>query len=169
MKVLTEIEDVKKQLVQALGSFNDQSINKKPAADSWCAGEVAEHLIKSTGSIAQFIRMDGEKISRPADERVEELKSIFLDFSRTFQSPEFILPNRPHYAVASLTAEVENTYDELLRAADNADLNETVSHKAFGKVSKLELLYFVLFHTQRHIQQILRISNTINNQTTKTT
>ncbi|MFN8286681.1 MAG: DinB family protein [Chitinophagales bacterium] len=161
MEVLTEVDEVRKQLLQELNHFSGESINSKPTPDSWCAGQVAEHLIKSTGSIAQFIRMDGERISRPADERVEELKSIFLDFSRSFQAPEFIVPTRLHYALGPLTTEVDNTYNELLRAADNADLNETVSHKAFGKVSKLEILYFVLFHTQRHIQQIKRIEKTI--------
>ena len=43
----------------------------------------------------------------------------------------------------------------LLKLRDLRGLaNPQFSHPAFGDISKLEILHFVLFHTQRHLRQI---------------
>ena len=40
------------------------------------------------------------------------------------------------------------------------NLSEMISHSLFGEVTKLELLHFVVYHTQRHIHQLKKIFDT---------
>lgn len=152
------------QLVQLFSSFSEDAINARPSIDCWSAGQVAEHLTKSNVFIAQALTQKGKTTVREPDERVPELKAMFLDFSKKFKSPVFILPTEENCNKETLVKHFKNSAAQLKEAAKTVNLSEAITDPALGESTKLELMHFVLFHSQRHIHQLKNIYKAVKNQ-----
>jgi hypothetical protein len=164
IETLKEFDNTLNALLQVIESFDTEQINTIPFQDSWTAAQVASHVTKSNSSIAQAMKLQGATIERDADERVQELKDMFLDFAVKFKSPEFILPTQDIYDRDKLIAALKGSVEQLKEASNEANLSEAIKHPAFGEITKLELLHFVLFHMQRHTRQLKNISGVIRSK-----
>jgi len=118
------------------------------------AGQVAEHITKSNASIVLSLNAEGKKTERKPDERIEELKKTFLDFNTKMQSTDFILPTQNTYQKATITADPKKSIEQVKDTGNKVNLSEIIDHPAFKQITKPELLYFVLYHTQKHIHQL---------------
>ena len=101
--------------------------------------------------------MEAKQAERNPGERVHQLKAMFLDFATKFQSPEFIRPTQDTYQKDTLIARLKRSNELLKEVANKVNLSEIISLPAFGEITKLELLHFVLYHTQRHTHQLKNI------------
>lgn len=151
-------------LLHLVNSFSEKGFNTIPFEDSWTAAQVIDHITKSNKSIAQALALEGKPADRRPDERTPELEKIFLDFKTKLKSPDFILPTQDHYQKTILISALESSVAQLKEAARNASLNDAIEHQAFGKITKLELLYFVIYHTQRHTFQLQHIYEIVENR-----
>ena len=93
-ELINELDKTTKELLDTIDSFSQEQFNTIPFEGSWTAAQVAEHLWKSESGIPQVV----EGTSRPTterqgDEKMEVIKSVFLDFTSKYASPEFILPS----------------------------------------------------------------------------
>ena len=155
------------EMVELTASLTEKQINAVPFKDSWTAGQLMEHVTKSNNGIAQALTIEGKPADRKPDEREQELKDMFLDFTIKFKSPEFILPTRQNYLKEAAIEELEHSVENLKAASRKVNLAESIRHPAFGEITKLELLHFVKFHMQRHLHQLRNIVSSIsitNNQ-----
>lgn len=145
------------ELASLLKHIPDAMINAVPFEESWTIAQVADHITLSNTSIAKALSLAGIPINRAPDERAGELEDIFLDFSKKFKAPDFILPTRELYEKEELIYQLEQSFRAIKEVSDHSDLPVLINHPAFGDISKLEILYFVWFHTQRHLQQVKNI------------
>ena len=145
------------ELLNLLSSNTETGINTVPFKNSWTAAQVADHITKSTSSIAKAMNMESAPTERDPGERIQELKKMFLDFTVKFKSPEFILPSQDVYEKELLIGKLSSSFDQLKERADTVNLSGMITHPAFGDITKLELLYFVLYHTKRHLRQVKNI------------
>ncbi|MBN8673606.1 MAG: DinB family protein [Chitinophagales bacterium] len=145
------------ELVSLLKSCPENRMNNIPFEGSWTIAQVADHLFLSNTSIAKALSLEGTSINRAADERAGELEAIFLDFSKKYKAPDFIIPAKELYGKEELIHQLEHSFSTIKEVSDHTDLAVLINHPAFGDISKLEILYFVWFHTQRHLQQVKNI------------
>lgn len=145
------------ELMELLKKSPGAIINTIPFEESWTIAQVADHITLSNTSIAKALSLTGTPINRAADERAGELEDIFLDFSKKYKAPDFILPAKDVYEKEVLIHHLERSFSTIKEASDQTDLAVLINHPAFGDISKLEILYFVWFHTQRHLQQVKNI------------
>src|ERR1700744_1460020 len=89
-------------LMEALEAFRPEQFNRVPPLGGWTAGEVAEHLLLSAG-VVEVIAGRTETTQRPADQKVDALAAIFLDFTIKLQSPDFIIPEHKDYDQLEMT------------------------------------------------------------------
>ena len=143
-------------------SVDEQAINIVPFEDSWTVAQLATHVTKSNKAIVQALQMEGKACNRNADERTDELKKTFLDFTVKFQSPEFIIPEKKEYKKGIVVEQLESSIEQLKQFGAEANLYEIIMLPAFGELTKFEILYFVLVHTQRHLRQLKNILSIIN-------
>ena len=155
--ILKALQGTTDELLQLLATFNQSQINAVPFENSWTAAQVAEHLTRSNASVVQFLTVAGKKIDRKPDERVQELKNVFLDLTTKMKSPEFILPTQDHYQKEKVIADLETSIDQLKEASNTVNLSEIIQHPAFKEITKLELIHFAVYHTERHIHQLKNI------------
>ena len=155
--LITAFDDIASQLLEMVEPLSETSLNTVPFKNSWTAAQLTTHVTKSNSSIAQALNMEGKPAEREPGERVQELKKIFLDLSTKFQSPEFILPAQDTYEKDILVAKFKRSIERLKAAAATVNLSEIINLPIFGEITKLELLHFVLYHTQRHNHQLKNI------------
>jgi len=155
------------EFFQLVSSFDDDEINTIPFKNTWTAAQVADHVTKSNRSVIQSLQVPGKISKRGADERADELKQLFLNFSTKLNSPDFILPARDIYDKEKLLSNLKDSIDEIRKLRDSVDLFEGLDHRAFGDITKLEILHFVVYHTQRHIHQLHKIFLSVRNNNKK--
>ncbi|MFA6059548.1 MAG: DinB family protein [Taibaiella sp.] len=155
---------VSQSLLHLANSFSEKGFNTIPFEGSWTAAQVIDHITKSNKSIAQALSLEGKPADRKPDERTPELAKIFLDFKTKLKSPDFILPTQDIYQKASLIATLESSIEKLKEGVGNTSLIDAIEHQAFGEITKLELLYFVVYHTQRHMHQLQHIYEIVENK-----
>ena len=158
------LEGTARQLMEKVQGFDEVEINVIPFKNSWTAAQVAEHLTKSNNSIAKAMLLNGTTINRHYGARVEELKKIFLDFDSKLKSPDFILPSQNIYEKEVVFNNLKWSVDKLLEVSRESELFEMINHRAFGDITKFEILYFVHFHTLRHIHQLDQIYEAVKDR-----
>ncbi len=156
-EIKTEFHNINRQFIQFFTLFDDSQVNKTIEENSWSAAQVAEHVIKSDTGMLKALAMPGNPTRKP-DERVQELKEIFLNFNTKLQSPESIIPEQKEYRKEDLVQRFQTVTTELEQLAERINTNEIVTIPALKEMSKLELLHFLTYHTTRHLHQLKKIA-----------
>jgi hypothetical protein len=163
-EVYFQYENTATEFTGLISLFNQSELNTIPYEGSWTAAQVGIHVLQSNKSITQALNMDAQIADRAPDERVGELQSVFLNFNTKLKSPDFILPEPGNYKKEKLSRDILESIDDLKRCSKKVNLSGTIRHVAFGDITKLELLHFVVYHTRRHSHQLKKILELIKNR-----
>jgi hypothetical protein len=155
--IMSLYKETVNSLAAGADAFSRETFNQIPFKESWTAAQVLVHVTKSNLSVAEVLSWQGKPVHRPPDERIKELGDIFLDFTTRLKSPDFILPEPGIYEKEIVVQNLQHSITQLYNEAAGADLSEAVKHPIFGDITRLELLYFVIYHTRRHINQLNNI------------
>ncbi len=163
-KLFASLDETWDELLNLISSTNHSAINKVPFEDSWTAAQLVTHIIKSNNGIVQALQMSGKPSERNPEAGVPKLKKIFLDFDAKYQSPAFIVPEKKDYNKDEVSAALQKSIEHLKQKRNKIDFTEIINLPAFGDVTKLELLHFVLYHTRRHNYQLKNILKIVNGE-----
>ncbi|MGH2566288.1 MAG: DinB family protein [Ginsengibacter sp.] len=156
-ELFTSLDGTWNELTALISSTNAISINAVPYKDSWTPAQLATHVTKSNKAIAQGMEMEGKPAERDPEQGKPQIKKMFLDFEAKYKSPEFIVPEKKKYDKDEVVNVLNSSIDKLKTLRGKVNLIEIIALPIFGEVTKLELLYFVLYHTQRHIHQLKKM------------
>ena len=165
-KILTAFGETGKELTNILEQFTQEELNAVPFEGSWTAGQVGDHILKSIVGAPDAIYGPTADAGRAPDEKVAQIKSVFLDFTTKLKSPDFILPGDGPFDKAELNAALADSWKKLAKASEELDLSPLCTLAKLpgsGPLTRLELLYFCMVHTQRHIHQLREIADVQNN------
>lgn len=153
-KVFFDIED-------KIELFDVNSYNKVVANDSWTAGQIVEHVLLSAEKFDEVVNGEVEETSRAFDKLKAQLKAILLSFETKLKSPDFIYPALKEYQPIDHTQRIQKVVENLKEAVHNLDLTKTcVSFPlpGLGNLTRYEAIYFVIYHTERHLNQLHKIA-----------
>src|SRR5690242_10235466 len=91
------LDDTTSEFLRCVSLFDENEINKIPFEGSWTGAQVAEHVTRSNRGITKELQKEGKACDREPDAGVDQIKSIFLNFTKKLKSPEFILPAKSVY------------------------------------------------------------------------
>jgi len=157
------LDDATSEFLQLICSFDGTRMNLIPFRGSWTAAQVADHVTKSNFEIIRSLKSTGKMALRLPDEMVPQLREQFLNFNEKLQSPKFILPSQDIYQTQKVIDDLKKSIEQLRQLSHVVNLSEALDHPIFGDITKLELLHFAVYHTQRHVHQlknIFRITST---------
>jgi len=156
--LLAAIAEKAAELLSLLMPLSEAQVNTVPFKGSWTAAQMARHVCKSNNAMAQAMEMEGKSAARDIAAKAGELKETFLNYSIKFNSPSFIVPEEKAYKKDVLLASLKKSNEVLTANAAKADVAVMIDlPAAFGEITKLELLHFVVYHTERHIHQLKNI------------
>lgn len=146
--------------VALLESFSQEELNKVPFEGSWTAAQVGRHIYKSLEGTDKLFSAPAEAANRPADQQAEQFKNLMEDMDNKMESPDFIIPEDKEYNKQELIESLKEVKQSAVDAGNDNNL-ETVpplqeGHPLKG-ATKLELVHFMAYHTQRHNHQIAKI------------
>jgi len=164
-QIIHQLEEALGETVILLSSFNEKDLNTIPFEGSWTAAQVGRHLFKSEDGIEKLFTAPSKPANRPPDANAEELKKTFLDFNTKMKSPDFIVPEDKDYNKRELVQSLADTNYKVLKAVTGNDLTQMAGlsedHPLRGS-TKLEIVYFITYHTMRHNHQIKKIKEAVN-------
>ena len=76
-------------------------------------------------------------------------------------SPDFIEPADEVYDQNALLTQLKNVGDTLVKLVNDIDLSPTClafEVPVWGYMTRLEIIHFVIYHTQRHTRQLQQIT-----------
>jgi uncharacterized protein YndB with AHSA1/START domain len=159
-EIIPAVMVVAMQVVGLARGLNEETWNTVPYKGSWTPAQLVRHLLKSVSGIGPLIEKPGKPADRDPGERILGLKQNFLDIIKTMHSPEFIVPENEHYNKEALIKEFEAALAPLtkLKGLNGAEI---ITGLPLGEVTKLEILHFILYHFQRHLIQMKRITEAL--------
>lgn len=160
-QLINEIESTAGELLQMIDSFEQETFNEVPFADSWTPGQVTEHIFLSASGILGTVNGNTAPTQRDPHQMIAPLRDAFLNFNIKMQSPDFILPTPEPKDKAQLLHSMKDTWTGLARAAKTQDLHATCldfEMPTVGTLTRIEWLSFAVVHTQRHIWQLKKMA-----------
>ena len=160
-ELIKELDETTKELLDTVDSFSQEQFNAVPFEGSWTAAQVAEHLWKSESGIQKAVAGASRPTTdRQGNEKMGPIKSVFLDFTRKFASPEFILPSNERKEKEDFLNALKKTRGDIRTLTDATDLSRTFtdfSLPQLGELTGWEWICFVVCHSKRHIRQLKNI------------
>lgn len=158
--IITELEDSLNEFQLLVSSFNDKQMNERTTEGSWTPGQVAQHIIMANSGFGDVLYGTVEQTERAPDLQIDRLKDIFLDFTSKMEAPDFIIPHDKKYSKDGLLTAFESMKRKVSKAVSDLDLTQTClafELPVFGFLTRLEAIYFVIYHTKRHANQLKKI------------
>ncbi|MCD0468844.1 DinB family protein [Flavobacterium sp. JAS] len=155
-----DIIETFKNLNAILFLFSQEEFNIIPGNDCWSAGQTAQHLILACSGYPKLFSGRTQETDRKYDEKVKDIKALFLNFDIKMDSPDFLKPAAIDYNKDSLSSTFHHIESDLLHAAETMDLTLTCLDfelPGFGKFTIFEWISFALIHIQRHTKQLNNI------------
>jgi hypothetical protein len=163
-QILSKTNDAISEIAELMSAVEERNVNTVPYEGSWTSPQLLRHLTRSMIGMNRAMQASGKPADRDPGERIEQLRGIFLDFSKTFNRPDFTAPEVRDYQKEQAVEEFKRAFDKLSESARHANLNELVDLPPLGPITKLEILHFVLYHTQRHLHQMRKICGALKNK-----
>lgn len=164
IEIVAGIDKAISGMLEMMSRLDDKEVNIVPYKDSWTAGMLFRHVSKSLNAMSKAMRTGAKPAQRDPGEKIPELKKTFLDFSTKMKSPDFIVPEEGPYEKQAILEELKNSLTQLKESSANANLTELAEGLPLGDVTKLEIIHFVLYHTQRHEHQMKKIYDALKNK-----
>ena len=165
-ELIGEIENVNREFIQQLSKFSTEKLNKTREEESWTAGQVTEHIIKSNGGILnQLLNGDATPTTRPFDEQVDLIKNIFRSEDKMKTAP-VLEPHQPPHNLEDLMNSLNQQKVQQLKTIKEKELADLSSELQFppapNGLTRYEWLIFMVEHTRRHGKQIENIYKEIS-------
>lgn len=159
-EILSEMTNTADKLLQGISDFPAEKFNTIPFEGSWTAAQVSDHILISVVGVLELLFTGTRPTTRQADEKVEAIKTMFLDFTIKMQSPDFVLPRNTPIEKGQMLSAWKDLKTKITEAINTLDLSATCTAfelPGFGEFTRLEWLWFAICHTQRHTHQLKNI------------
>ncbi|WP_199117472.1 DinB family protein [Pedobacter sp. ASV28] len=161
-EITESLNDVFSGLEKAIKRFDAESFNHKSTKDTWSPAQVAQHLVLAGADFDKVLSGNTKFTDGPADARVIPLKEILLNFELKMKAPAFIEPVDKNYNQRELLQQLDHIGKVVAKLISDLDLTETCLDfelPGFGHITRLEAIYFLIYHTQRHTYQLNKMSS----------
>jgi hypothetical protein len=165
MKKEELIADIEQTINWLAKSIDPETYNIIPFEGSWTAGEVVEHITMVGTGFDYLLNGATEATTRPVDELVARIKTMFLNFDGKSIAAANVTPARGNYNLQEHLNKLESIKLAIINDINTLDMNMTCLSfdiPTFGHLTRLEAVYFFLFHTKRHVHQLQNIINQLN-------
>jgi len=156
------LQETRDQLLSILNGLSSDQFNKSKDSNSWSIGQVCQHLIKTEDLYVYVIRK-GLKSKEDSIIGHKPLEFL-LDRSKKLEAPDIARPTENHFELSDIIEKLNNSRQKLyetLNALEDPSLlsKRHFVHPVFKEMLLIEWVKTLYLHEQRHIQQIIEITN----------
>lgn len=150
----TRVEEALDTFANLLAEFTEPEIHAVPANGTWTIAQLADHVQKASSGVPDETTIPAY---RPYNQQVIPLANLFLDFTLKMISPDFVAPGTGPFSREELVRGLQQNRSDLKRIIREKNLFEICTGAempGFGNLTRYEWISFIVFHTQRHTQQL---------------
>ena len=160
--LLKELQNTETELTEIISSISEDDFNTVPFDDCWTPAQVTEHIMNAIG--VDLLYGETKPTTRRYDDKIAETAKLFLNMDIKMQSPDFIYPSGKQHTRKEMLDITKEKFYRLVQAVKTLDLSLTCAAfeiPGFGEFTRLEFVWFYIFHTQRHIFQLKNIAKVL--------
>ncbi|MEO6583794.1 MAG: DinB family protein [Ferruginibacter sp.] len=158
--LLRELDASIKNMLDTLSTFDKESFTIKPSDIKWSAAQVTEHLLLLEAIAIKALSGETIPTNRAADEKIALIKWAMEDATKR-QAPETVQPSNEGIDLQAAIEKLKQQRDKLREVVSTSDVTEaciSIKHPALGTLTKWEWVYFTIYHMQRHLEQIKKLT-----------
>lgn len=163
-QVRSDLKQNTRELLQSISDFPEAHFNSHPSEGEWTAGQVAEHLIKVESSTVHLFAGSTEPSNRNPGLKISDIKDRLLDFNSKMKAFGPIIPDHKPKDKTAVLDKIQDLRQRLTGMIEIDDLTVLLTgfeHPLFGTLTRLEWIYFNIYHSRRHNRQIREIRRTL--------
>jgi uncharacterized damage-inducible protein DinB len=160
-RIQTDLDESTDALLQQLAVFDGDKFKTSPADGQWSPAQVAEHLLILDIIANKVLSGETMQSTRPPDSKIDLIRTAMDDVSTPRTAPDHVVPGVVDKDYSQFAASFEHQRRALKEKIKTLDLTEACKahkHPSLGTLTRLEWLYFTIFHTKRHTGQIARLA-----------
>ncbi len=164
VKIISELDNSTGLVMDSIGGLSTEKFNYRKEKGSWSVGDCAEHVVITEESAKEILLGPVKYYNREYDMKIPVIKKAFGDDAKKFTSGKQLLPSDKQKIPGEITAEFVNNREEIKKVIVKEDLTvlcDAFRHPLFGHFTRLEWIYFVIYHSERHARQIERIISSL--------
>jgi len=157
-----DFEIVTNELKETLALINDHDFNQIPLGGGWTIAQTLDHIQKANIAMLQLIVGKGTPTDRDPAAKIVRYVEVFNTPQKT---ATFLEPSQSIYDRQTLSDNGAQINDWIRLALATMNLKEVCDdfeYPELGAVTKLELSYFIMIHTRRHMMQIQETMQALN-------
>lgn len=163
--VKRELDRDTENILACLNGIADNTMMLIPSKGSWSLMECFEHVHALEKLLNGIFQGPVEHTQRDASLKAEQIWEVFNNDNRKLNAPEPIAPRASFKNREVLEKALAANREQLIALAEQGpdELCMAFGHHYFGNMTRLEWLYFCLYHSERHLRQAERIKAQIAN------
>lgn len=162
LQLLSDLEISTLQLLQCLSNFDKEKFNFSPDGKTWSAAQIAGHLLMLEVIANKALKGETIPTNRPPDEKINLIKTVMSDVNTKRIAPEVVQPSAELKDPQLMIEQIKFQRELLKKTISEMEMTEacvSFKHPGIGTLTRLEWVYFTIFHTERHLQQLQRLEN----------
>lgn len=164
LEIKKDLNESTRKLLELLYEVPEPFFNSVPKEGGWTVGQVAEHLIKVETGTVRLFSGPVEDAGRDHQEKIDEIKDRFLNYETKLKAFGPIVPgDTPKDKTNALEKiqDIRQRLTSLIEIQDMAALITGFEHGLFGYLTRVEWIYFNIYHSRRHMHQIKTIQDNL--------
>lgn len=157
---LTDSKNNIQFLRNTLTGIDDYLYQLAPAEGKWSIQFILEHLAITESVVVNLSKGPTTETDRDPTTIVHIIKTAFNDHQKVYPNPKPVTPTGNPHSIEEFLATIEENRSKFLEdmhSKGTHDILDLLPHPLTGKMTRLEWLYFNIYHTERHIHQIKMI------------
>lgn len=158
-EITTDLEDSLKRLIDQIQEFTAENFNSKPSPEIWSGAEVCEHLYVLEYSVCKILTGETKENNRDPEQKIALMSQAMANFEQKVAAPDSMKPLGKARTQAEMIEKLEKVRQNLLEISQNPiyDLSlacTSAKHPYFGVLTRIEWIYMIVLHGNRHLQQM---------------
>jgi len=167
-KLHTDLDNNTALFLDILDTVPADRLQMKNEQTAWSIMECAEHMLIAEQQVAQTLQGPAEPVKdRAPNSKVTRISQTFVDFDKrllALSDPPTLKGGYKDITTFSKAFRHNRECIKALLASQPADwLCKRTEHATFGFMTRMEWVYYLIYHTERHLQQIHRIEASLEN------
>lgn len=161
-KLCTDLDNNTRLFLDILDTVPPDKVHLTNELSDWCIMDCAEHLLIYEQQVIKALQGPAEPVKdRAPNSKVSDISHSFLEFDRRLRvtgDPDTLQGGYTNVADFSKTFRQNREDIKALLHKEPIDwLCTAMEHPIFGFMTRIEWVYYLIYHTERHLQQINRI------------
>lgn len=164
----TDLDNNTQLFLDILDTVHPDKLHQKNEQTTWSIMDCAEHMLISEQSVTGALKGAAEPVKdRAPNSKVPDISRSFMDFDKRLRvtgEPDTLKGGYKSTADFSKAfRQNREIIKDTLRKEPVDWLCKDMEHPVFGFMTRIEWVYYLIYHTERHLQQINRIEASLEN------